>query len=194
MARLLKSVADSQLQIQISKDVWAGSLFESMDPLKPDYVGKVGEKLLAELCRSNGIDHIYTNDDTNSTDGTYDIIISGKKIEVKTARIGVQKTFQHETLRARGYDFYIFVAVKPNEFFLSVLPKFDMTLPHSVFGVTPHLRKGTSDVYKLTLSETNLLRGVNKGITLKVTADTPEETIGAFLKNQIVRESEMSSG
>jgi hypothetical protein len=27
-----------------------------------------------------------------------------------------------------------------------------------------------------------------------VTADTPEETIGAFLKNQIVRESEMSSG
>ena len=194
MARLLKSVADSQLQIQISKDVWAGSLFESMDPLKPDYVGKVGENLLAELCRSNGIDHIYRNDDTNSTDGTYDIIISGKKVEVKTARIGVQNGFQHENLRAMGCDFYILIDIKPNEFFLSVLPKFDMTHRHSVFGRKPHLRIGTSDVYKFDFTETNLLRGVSKGITLKVTADTPEEAIGAFLKNQIVRESEMSSG
>jgi hypothetical protein len=193
MSSLLKSIADSQLDKQRLKSTWGGSLFESMDPLKPDYSGKVGECLLAGLCRIANIDHIYDDTDKNSTDGTYDIIILGKKIEVKTARLGAQNGFQHENLRATGCDLHILIDIKPNEFFISVVPKFSMTARHSVFGRTPHLRKGTTDVYKFDFCEENLIRAVRNGITLRVETNTSIEEIGAFLKNQIERESVTSS-
>ena len=187
-ATLLKSIADAQLAIQRSKTTWCGALFASMDELKPDYSGKVGECLLAGVCKAADIDHVFVNDDKNSKDGIYDIIILGKKIEVKTARLGVQGGFQHENLRATGCDFHVFVDVKPDEFFLSIAPKFDMTVTHPAFGRKPHLRKGTSDVYKFDFGENNLNKAIKAGITLKVTADTTIDTISLFIIQQIGRE------
>ena len=194
MSSLLKFIADSQLEKQRLKSVWGGSLFESMDPLKADYSGKVGERLLACICRSANIDHIYDDTDKNSTDGTYDIIILGKKVEVKTARIGVQRGFQHENLHSTGCDFHIFIDIKPNEFFISIIQKFVMTAKHPVFGRTPHLRHKTSDNYKFDFDEKKLLEAVKHGIALRVETATSIEDIGTFIKLQIERESEMSSG
>ena len=268
-ASILKSIGDQALANQRAKSTWGEALFASMDELKPDYSGKVGERLLARVCQVTGIDHVYVDDDKNSKDGTYDITILGKKIEVKTARMGAppkvktgpaaelaaeltaellaplslkqlrelcgqkeiatygnksvlvarllawklgdkpskrgqrpgsgvlpaakvktarQGEFQHENLRDAGCDLHVFIDIKPSEFFVTVLPKFDMKSHHPVFGRKPHLRKGTSDVYKVNLGESNLLKGIKKGMTLKVEAETSVEAIGEFIIRQIGRE------
>jgi hypothetical protein len=184
-SNLLKSIAESALEHQRSKSTWAAGLFASMDDLKPDYSGKVGERFLAGVCKTLGIDHVFTDDDKNSKDGTYDLKIVGKKVEVKTARLGVQGGFQHENLRDAGCEFHVFVDVTPAEFFVTVLPKFDMKMKHPVLGRKPHLRKGTTDVFKFDWSETNLRKGVQGGVTLRVGPDTPLEAIGEFLLKQI---------
>jgi hypothetical protein len=187
-ASLLKSIGEQALANQRAKSTWAEALFAAMDELKPDYSGKVGERLLARVCQVTGIDHVFVDDDKNSKDGTYDITILRKKIEVKTARLGVQGGFQHENLRDAGCDFHVFVDIKPSEFFVTVLPKFDMKFKHPVLGRKPHLRKGTSDVYKFDFGESNLRKSVKNGMTLKVEADTSVEAIGEFLTRQIGRE------
>jgi hypothetical protein len=188
-ATLLRAIGEQALANQRSKSTWAGdSLFSAMDELKPDYSGKVGELLLSRVCQIADIDHVYVDDDKNSKDGTYDIIILGKKIEVKTARLGVQGGFQHENLRDAGCDFHVFVDVKPAEFYVTVIPTFDMKNKHPVLGRKPHLRKGTSDVYKFDFGESNLLKAVSNGMTLKVSPDTSVETIGEFITRQIGRE------
>lgn len=187
-ASILKSIGDQALANQRAKSTWGEGLFASMDELKPDYSGKVGERLLARVCQVTGIDHVYVDDDKNSKDGTYDITILGKKIEVKTARLGVQGGFQHENLRDAGCDFHVLVDVKPSEFFVTVIPKFDMKFKHHILGRKPHLRKGTSDVYKLLFGESNLLKAVSNGISLKVEAETSVEAIGEFIIRQIGRE------
>jgi hypothetical protein len=65
--------------------------------LKNDYSGKVGELFLEKICKTHKIPHIF-KEDINSKDGTYDIIIDGKKVEVKTARLGVrEKLFNMKT-------------------------------------------------------------------------------------------------
>ena len=169
---LLKSIAESQFEIQESKSVWKNTPFSAMENLKPDYSGKVGERLLADLCKKSGVNHVWVNDNKNSKDGTYDITILGKKVEVKTARLGVDGAFQHESLRAAGCDFYTFVDVTPTYFYLTIIPKFDMRAKHPVFGRKPHLRKETTNVFKFDLSEFNLKKGIAAGITIKVDADT----------------------
>lgn len=184
-ATLLRTIGEEALSNQRAKSTWAGGLFEALDELKPDYSGKVGERFLSGLCRALIIDHVFVDDDKNSKDGTYDLLILGKKIEVKTARLGVQGSFQHENIRENGCDFYAFIDIKPNEFFVTILAKFDMSDRHPVMGRKPHLRKGTSDVFKFDWSETNLVKGTRAGVTMRITDTTLLETIGDFIRSRI---------
>ena len=94
---------------QESKNNWNGLPFGLIDNLKCDYSGKVGENYIYSLCNFLNIENIYCNDDTNTTDGVYDIIINNKKVEIKTARFGLSSSFQHESLRNGGCDYYLFV-------------------------------------------------------------------------------------
>lgn len=187
-ATLLRTIGEEALAVQRAKSAWINSFYTAIDELKPDYSGKVGERFLWGVCKATGLDHVYVDDDKNSKDGTYDITILGRKIEVKTARLGVQGGFQHENLHASGYDFYAFVDVKPDEFFVTVIQKFDMTARHPVLGRKPHLRKGTSDVFKFDWSESNLRRSIQAGLTLRVGPDAPLEAIGEFLRARIAPE------
>jgi hypothetical protein len=169
---ILKSIAEVQSEKQKANSSWGNSIFESMENLKADYSGKIGERLLAEICKRAGLSYDYIDNDKNSRDGTYDIIILGKKVEIKTARLGVNGGFQHENLRADGCDFYALIDVTPAYFYVTIIPKFDMRAKHPVLGRTPHLRKGTTDVFKFDFDEGNLRRGVAADITLKVGVNT----------------------
>ena len=184
MTSILRHFIDERFQIQkMSQKAWFGSMFEDILFLGPDHSGKVGEHFIATICQRNKIEHAYTWDDKNSTDGTYDIIIRGRKIEVKTARLGVQKCFQHENLRGTGCEYHFFVDVAPDHIYLTILPTFDMTIRHPIIGRKPHLRKGTTDVFKFDFGEVNLK---NPDITLKIGAETSLEVIGQFIQSKIV--------
>lgn len=181
---LLQTIGDEIATLQNDSD-WAGSPFYTINQLKPDHSGKVGELFVKRLCDSLEVACDYNEDINDQDDGTYDVVLNGKRVEIKTARLGKQKGFQHESLRADGCDYYLFLDITPDCFYITVCEKFDMTKQHPVLGRKPHLRKGTSDVYKLDFSEANLQKGIRHRITLQVTPDVTMEQVVEFLTLQI---------
>ena len=166
------------------KTCWANAPLETINKLKPDTSGKLGELFTVKVCAAGDISCEY-DEDINSKDGTYDAIVNGKLVEIKTARLGAQGGFQHESLRAEGCDAYLFIDILPSALYLTVLKKFTMTERHPILGRTPHLRKGATDVYKFDWTEMNLQNGVRAGVTLKVTESTPMEMITEFLRKTL---------
>ena len=104
---------------------WSGSFFESLQNMKCDSVGKIGETFITELCNDFQIEYEYKgNCNKNQADGVFDLKINGHRIECKTARMGKSGSFQHESLRQNGCDFYLFIDILPNEIYLSFLNSF----------------------------------------------------------------------
>ena len=170
---------------------WLNSPFKEINDLKPDYSGKLGELFLERICAAGNITNISTGD-VNSKDGTYDQIINGKKVEIKTARLGkTQKKksdagkFQHEHLQKDGYDYLAFVDITPNYFYLSILPKFNMAEPHPLIGTKPTLRKGTGDVYKYDFTEKHIEKLIAAQTALKITIHTPIVHVVEFINRLI---------
>jgi hypothetical protein len=176
-----------QKQKQSEASLWDDSVFEDMDTLKNDYSGKAGELFAARLCKQYGIPYVYDEDVVNQEDGTYDITIKNKLVEIKTARVGnCGKNWQHESLRDHGSDYFMFIDVAPTAVYLSIFSsKFDFTKQHPVFGRTPHMRKGSDGIFKLDFGPKSLLKGIKKGLTLKIDSNTVDKTIKEFIKNRI---------
>ena len=120
------------------------------------------------------------------------IKMGNKIIEVKTARLGKNKTFQHE-LGEHPWksDFIALIDITPALIYLSIIPNFtEEHYQHPKRKATPYfnksitLRKETSDAnsgaFKLTLTE-NDLRTKN---TLIITNET-EDIINTFINSII---------
>lgn len=182
---LLHAIGEDIYALQSASD-WTGSSFSAINQLKPDHSGKVGELFVKRLCDSQALTCVYDEDINDQDDGTYDVFIGDKRVEIKTARLGVQRGFQHESLRAEGCDYYLFLDITRDCFYVTIVEKFDMTQRHPILGRKPHLRKGATDVYKLDFTEPNLTRGIAAGITLKVTAEVTMTQITDFITQQIV--------
>ena len=152
--------------------VWDGSLLRDIKNLSADAIGYVGEQLLFNLCKNHGVDVEWDGNKNISKKGDnrpYDILIRGRKVEVKTARMGERGTFQHETLsNDNSPDFWIFIDISPHDTYITVIPSYDLTTKNPVLGRTAHSRKKTNDVYKLDTNEFVLKKGINSGITFKV--------------------------
>ena len=99
MLHIMEEVAEELHSLQEENNPWHGSRFEKLDQLKLDYSGKAGERYLKRVCELLGIP-VYYDEDKISEEGTWDIGIDDRDIEVKTARLGKQKNFQHENLRS----------------------------------------------------------------------------------------------
>ena len=98
----MDEVVEELHDLQEEDNQWHGSRFEKLDQLKLDYSGKAGERYLKKVCEHLGIP-VYYDEDKISEEGTWDIGIDDRKIEVKTARQGKKKSFQHENLRSYRY-------------------------------------------------------------------------------------------
>jgi len=181
----LQELSDGVYKNSYESCVWKSSPLESLDKLKNDYSGKVGELFVESICKKSEIPHVYSGGDTNSKDGTYDIVIKEKKVEIKTAKLGKQKAFQHESLRLTGYDYILFLDVTPEDFYMTILPRFDLRNKSEILGKSAHLRKGSSDVFKLDFSEKLLTSLIEKGYTLKVTETTTIEDLNSFIQSKI---------
>jgi hypothetical protein len=177
---------------QALADIWSGSTYHLLDLLKNDYSGKVGERFMVKLAQKLNLPYKY-EEDKNSSDGTYDIIINSKKIEVKTAREGASEkgeghgNHQHESLRKDDdCDYYAFIDIGPNIIHLTFLSKGEMVWDkkHSILKVTPHLRRKTIDQYKFDLSQAALKRAIAGGLCLQVDKNTSEQKIVNFFRDR----------
>ena len=181
------NIITEQQNKQARGGMWSKGHYSSIDTLKPDYSGKAGELLAKSLCEKLGIDYDYDEDTVDQDDGTYDITIKGFLVEIKTARIGGHgDNFQHESLRDYGCDYFMFIDVTPNNFYLSIFPSdFSFTEKHPIFGRTPHRRKGSAGIYKLDFGLGTLERGIKTGVTLKVDDDTTDDDIKDFINERL---------
>lgn len=184
LSNIIKS--EYNRQVSLDKNKWMSSSFEDVNKLKVNNSGKIGEILIYNICTQFNINKKMFK--RNVSKGVYDILIKNKRIEIKTARVGNGKynTFQHETLSNDGCDYYLFVDIKPNEYYITVLKKFDLNERCKITKSKATLRKNTSNVYKFNLSETMLKRGIQSGNTIKVSDKTSLEQVGLFLDRLIV--------
>jgi hypothetical protein len=182
----LKKIGDQLYSTQNATNIWCDTPLESINELKPDPAGKVGEELMKAICLVCGIRNESTGD-KNSKDGTYDQKVGDtlKKVEIKTARLGGGR-YQHETLKKEGCDYFTFFDINPDGGCITILPRFDLTNKHPITGTTPSLRKGTSDVFKWDFSENHLAKFVAAGVAIRFDKNTPMSHIGDFIKLKII--------
>tara|TARA_R110000824_G_scaffold6012_4_gene27619 strand:- start:3935 stop:4531 length:597 start_codon:yes stop_codon:yes gene_type:complete len=179
-----KTVIREEYDKQEANNNWINSPLEKINALKNDYSGKVGERWLEKLCKGYELDCSYSEDQIDS-EATYDLIINDLKVEVKTARFGKCKSFQHENLRSSGCDKYTFIDVLPNSVYITVIDSdFDYNRQHPILGRTPHLRKGTTDVYKFDFGKKTIKNGIESGITFELKErETDDGSLKEFLTN-----------
>jgi hypothetical protein len=205
MFKKSKNVINSLIEVQVieNSDIWTGSQFESLNDLKIDYSGKVGENVFFPfLIENTNWNILFMGDsNTNPIDGTYDGLVNGKRIEVKTARLGKSSTrdiyggnFQHENLKNNNEcDFVVFLDYTPSYILLTIkdFRGLDLDKPISEFGgITAHKRKGTHNIYKLDLKETtSIKKAQDNGLGIKIDNDTKIDTIIEFLSKFIGEES-----
>lgn len=182
---LLQEIGNEIYYIQNEKNKWNYSLFEKIDKLKIDYSGKVGELFIKKICDKLDILHEF-NDDKIYKDGTYDCIINKKKIEIKTARQSSNGSFQHESLRNGGCDYYCFIDITPYDIYITILPKFDLSMKNDIIKRKPHLRKGTCNVYKFDFSEKNIINTIKLGNSIKLDITTSFDIIKKFITKIVI--------
>lgn len=175
----MKSIINDREKEEQMND-WSGAFFEDIQKMKCDSVGKIGETFITELCNIFEIKHEYKgNCNKKQADGVFDLKINDYRIECKTARMGKSGSFQHESLRRSGCDFYLFIDILPNEMYLSFLNSFDNL--KEITGRTPHQRKGATDVFKLDTSVKILNKMTEKGFTCHITQHTPIDVVKSFI-------------
>ncbi len=194
----LKTQIKELKEIQEQNNIWKGSSFEEINDLKIDYSGKVGENSLYEFLKSNTNYDIEFNFDSNvnAEDGTYDLKVNNKRLEIKTARLGnppITKskkkrksntgTFQHENLHNGVCDFTIFIDITPKEYFITFLDlrNFNLSEKHEVFKTKAHLRKNSDNRFKFDTSFTSLSRGISGGLTMRCDHETHKSEILNFI-------------
>lgn len=199
MIELVKKIISKEKEKQIlEENLWKGSIFEEINDLKIDRSGRVGENILSSFLENDDeIEIIYDGDaNTNTEDGTYDMKIGIRKRklkrgETKLARIGKNKSFQHEHLKNTDEcDLYIMFDFEPNCFYITVMPKdidFDEYCgkkgkKHPIFEKSFTKRKGEVN-YKFDLSLQSIKNGIQKGFTLKVDeTNDNDDAIKNFIK------------
>jgi len=190
----LENLIVTELEKQ-KTNIWACSRFKGIETLPCDVSGKLGELLVELVCKTGEIPYVYKGNECSSLADdakVYDIIIAGKRIEIKTARMGNCGNFQHESLRNdSGADAWLFVDIAPQSVTFSILDSFDLGRrdKHPVLGVTPHLRKKTSNVYKLDFSERVIERSEKAGIAKKFTDVAVTQEVVDFFKSKFTQES-----
>ena len=173
------------------KGLWENSPFEDLVKLSSDERGRWGEQLLHRLLTNAGITSQWEGDSNiNPGDGTYDLYVSNKhRVEVKTA-IYSSKTWQHDGLRTNGsWDYTLCIDLSFNAITISVISYDEFAKAastkqkHTVFNVTPHLRKNTTDVWKFDLRVPQHRLGTTAGCTFEYAMNEPnEEGLYNFLR------------
>jgi hypothetical protein len=125
---MLTSIVNMQFEKKQKKDIWENSPWTHIAELENDYVGKVGEQFLQQICDAAGIDASIDGTKTKEIGGGMgDGVINGRSVEIKTARAGTGSTisFQHE-LGEKPWiaEFMAFIDIAPDKFYLSIFPNF----------------------------------------------------------------------
>ena len=110
-------------------NAWFGSKFDIVNYLKIDSSGKLGLSFITTICNMSNVD----NEPKKYQEDGYTLIINNKKVVIKTARMDKNKKFQHESLSNDDkYDYILFVDISPQNLYLTILKKFDLSVKKKI--------------------------------------------------------------
>ncbi len=192
LARLIHE----QTEKEHKTNIWENSPFEELSSLQSNNVGVTGEQFINYLCQYNGIPASIDGTKTKGIGGgTGDGMILGKVVEIKTAHLGVSKSFQHE-LGEKPWiaDYMIFADIAPQTIYLSIFPNFTEQQYKDCIKCAPYFqsrsicwRKKTGAFkFDTTIPINEFAANRINPNTLKITDDTSYQEIGQFISRIIV--------
>lgn len=170
--------------------MWETSPFKSINELKINNVGIIGEKVIKEMLKMSGIYTVIPGSSSRTLVG--DGLVKNKSVEIKTARLGKTKTFQHELGEEPWLCHYlVLVDFTPKCFYITVMKNFSeehylapkrRAMPYFNKAIT---RRKESACFKLTTNEYDISNSITLGNTIMVDSDTSPETISSFFNSKI---------
>ena len=142
---ILVSVANrlKNSYIRGGDDPWANSPFAWIKTRPSRQVGKIGEQLVAAWCQRRGF--IVSG----SGDSQADMVMNGKRIEVKFSTLWESGVYTFQQIRDQNYEYAIFLGISPSEAHCWLVSK--SVLRQHVIGHTPqHAGKVGSDTFWLS--------------------------------------------
>lgn len=127
MADIVKQIIDTKYAEVKKRNIWEGSNFENISKVENDDVGKIGEKIINDLCKLSDLDAEIDGIQTKQVGGGCgDGIICFKSVEIKTARLGSdEKSFQHELGEVPwNAEYMIFLDISPNKIYITIFKNF----------------------------------------------------------------------
>lgn len=112
---------------QDERNIWGDSPYKDIAALECDYVGKVGETMIQQMCDLAGVDAKINGLTTKERGGGEgDGTIKGKTVEIKTARQGAStQSFQHELgEKPEKSDLMLFLDISPTHMDMTLFPNY----------------------------------------------------------------------
>lgn len=170
--------------------MWSRSPFKSINELKINNVGIIGEKVIKEMLKMSGI---YTDiRGSSSRELLGDGLIKNKSVEIKTARLGKSRTFQHELGEEPWLPNYLlFVDFTPKCFYITIMKNFSeehylspKRRANPYFNKAITRRKETA-CFKLTINELDIANSISLGNTISVNSEISPEIVNKFFNSKI---------
>ena len=145
MTAAVDMMLDVIVEYREKTGMWEGATLEAFRNLHNTTRGTVGEQFLIRyLCR-----HGIEASRMGSRSSVYDIEVGGKKIEVKTASEGRNRSFQFNHIRLDvGYDYLLALAVSPESLRFGVWPK--RVVESGAAGRLVRMARGQGITHKMT--------------------------------------------
>lgn len=104
LSEVLEREQESSRRVQ-----WEYSPFKALVPqISIKRIGSIFEQFIIELCQIHSIDY------SKPTSTDYDLMIMGRRIEIKGCTLGVNSTFAANQIRPQqGYDYVLLVCLSP---------------------------------------------------------------------------------
>lgn len=185
-------IVQSQKHKQDNTDkIWTDSPYSEINNLKNNNVGNVGELFIQNICERNNIPCSIDGTKTKTKNIGVGSIV-GKTVEIKTARIGKNHSYQHELgENPWNAEYLLFVDINPHDLYIVILKNFpkefyensNRKIPFFNKKICRRKEKILFGNYKLTLQKKDLLKECN--FILKITTDTTDFEIKNFIERNI---------
>jgi hypothetical protein len=186
---------EKQKEKEDKQDIWKDSPYKNLVKLQSNNVGIVGEQLINQICKTNGIEaHCDGSKTKKIGGGEGDGPIMDNAVEIKTSHQGsTSPTFQHELGEVpwKGPKYMIFVDISPDCIYVTIFPNFDENTYKSnkklpcfpTKAVTWRKKKGA---FKLDTTVKINEISVKNGHAIKITPTTPNDSIASFIRKSII--------
>lgn len=129
-------------------DPWANSPFAWIKTRPSRQIGKIGEQLVAEWCRHLGFLV------TRSGDSECDLVIGGRRVEVKFSTLWESGVYTFQQVRDQNYEYAVFLGISPFDAHCWLASK--ILLRQHVIGHLPqHAGKVGTDTFWLSFPVNN---------------------------------------